>query len=292
MTVKVTMFMGAGSYSWSESHYLLGASTFQAAIQPAAQLATFRFGLLGDNAFIIGVRLSAVPANRQVFDLQPSNWPAEIVLGGNPSTEDQFEPPFTSLMLNLENANANKNLYLAGVPDNIVSTQPGHIGSYYPTVAFGTALTVYMFFLLGQNSQGTQWGFRSRQKMPAQAVIDVGTQAGYGNNMGLTTAADPGIPVGSEAYTLGFKTKNPRIPNISGAYKVVGVIAPGSGQPFWITVLGQTGNVDPNNFLTFGFLEPLQFQYLQYQSYHFVRITHRKRGGSYGLPRGRSRARR
>jgi hypothetical protein len=195
-------------------------------------------------------------------------------------------------MVNFQNTLSNKNLYIAGVPDDIVDTSPGHQGGYYPTVQFGTSLTAYLLFLLGQSSSGASWGFRSRLHVPMQAALDVGTQSGFGNNLGVSTALNPGVPVGSEAYAIGFKTSNPRLPNLSGAYRVTGVIPPGSGQPNWITVLGDTGNVDATNFLALGSIGPLQYQYLAYQNSSVIRVVRRKRGGSYGRPLGRSRARR
>lgn len=292
MPVKVTIFMSFGNYSWSESHYLIGASTFQSAIIPAAALASLRFACLGTYSTIIGTRLSSVPANRQVLDLTSNSWPAELTTAPSGGFDQQDEPIFTSLLLNFENTVANKNLYLAGIPDDVVNTTPGHTGSYFPTRSFSIALGAYAGTLVGIGSQGASWGFRSRMPQPSQTVLNVGTQAGFGNNMGLETAGNPGIAAGNEAYTLGFKTINPRVPNLSGAYRVLGVIPPGSGQPNWITVLNDTGNVEPSNFLTFGSIQPLMFQYLPYQNYHVVRVTHRKRGASYGAPRGRSRARR
>lgn len=292
MPVKVTMFFNAGRYSWSESHYLIAATTFQQALTPSALLANSRFALLAEFCNLIGVRLSSVPANRQVYDLPPFDWPGTVSLGTLPAIDPQYEPIFTSLMVNLQAVGGNKNLYLAGVPDAIVSTNPVYNGGYAPTAAFAQALLVYLTLLTSKSGALASWGYRARLPGTMQNVIDVGTQSGYGNNIGVSTAADPGLPDGSEAYTVGFRTINPRVPNLSGAYKVLHVIPPGSGSSAFTTVLNETGNVEADNFLTLGKIGPLTFQYLSYANYGPPKIVRRKRGGSYGAPRGRSRVRR
>jgi hypothetical protein len=194
-------------------------------------------------------------------------------------------------MLKMQGVGATKNLYLAGVPDDIIQYLPGTVGGYNPTGAFSAALLSYLSVLTG-GTAGATWGFRSRSPQPFTNVLGVGTQAGYNNNAGVSTATNPGIPPGSEAYLKGFRTINPRVPNLSGAYQVIAVIPPGSGNPNWVTVLGETGNVQGSNFEALGYIQPLVFTYIKYVNGVAVRATHRKRGGSYGLPRGRSRVRR
>lgn len=292
MPVKVTMFMAAEGYSWSESHYYLGGSTFDLASGPALQLCRLRKPLLGDYANLTGCRLSYVPANRQIYDLDPAAFSNgggtfDIIPGG--SASDQ---PFTSLMLNLQNLAANKNLYLAGIPDGVIQVNPAYPNGYEPGGDFGLFLAAYMAYLCGNLAGSGVWGFRSRIRNPGQIVNAVADQPGFGNNIGVSTAVNAGIAAGQEAYLTGFKRTNTRLPSLAGAYTVVGVVPPGSGNPNWITVLGDTGNVGEDNFFALGQIAPLQFQYLPYQLYRVVRATHRKRGASYGAPRGRSRARR
>jgi hypothetical protein len=283
------MFMQANVYSWSEAHYLLGIDQFNASIIPAGVLATVRNGLLGSFAGVTGVRLSQVPANRLTFDLPPSNWPATPPTG--PIPDNQFDAPFTSLMLKMQGAGATKNLYLAGIPDDIVQYLPGTHGGYNPTGAFTSAINSYLSVLTASVGAAT-WGFRSRLPQPFTNVLGVQSQAGYNNNAGVVTATNPGVLVGQEAYLKGFRVINPRVPNLAGAYQVIAVIPPGSGNPNWITVLGETGNVEGTNFEVYGYIQLLAFTYIQYVNGVVKRATHRKRGGSYGRPRGRSRVRR
>lgn len=293
MTVKVTMFFQAFNYSWSETHFLLGVSDFQPAVSPASFLAKDRQDLLGAYAQLVNVRLSYVPANRQIYDLPRTSWPAQ---GANNSGTGQIDEiatdaPFTALMLNLQNLVANKNLYLAGIPDIDVVFSPQTPNGFNVENSFLSPLLQYMAFLTGVSSSNS-WGFRSRLDGPALMIQTLQSEPLYKNNIGVFTTANPGIAVGSEAYLKGFKTANPRVPNLSGSYMVGAVIPPGSGQPNWETVLFRTADVDPTNFMQLGSIQPLVYRYLPYQTWRPVRVTHRKRGGSYALPRGKSRVRR
>lgn len=286
------MFFAAENYSWSESHYFLGGNDFVSAVLPAQTLVQNRKPLLGDYANLTACRLSYVPANRQIYDLNrgailTAGASFAMIPGGNSSDQ-----PFTSLMVNLQNQVANKNLYLAGIPDGVIQVNPNFPSGYEPGGDFDTQLSYYLGYLCGNNGGAGTWGFRSRLRNASIMINGLESQPGYNNNIGVSTAVNPGVPAGSEAYITGFKRINPRVPSLAGAYTVVAVIPPGSGSANFVTVLQETGNVDPDNFLALGVISPLIFQYLPYQNYRVVRATHRKRGGSYGLPRGRSRARR
>ena len=294
MTIKITMFFQSFNYSWSESHYALGISTFNGAFNGAALLANLRQDLLGFNAFLVNVRLSYVPANRQIYDLPRTAWPAlgALQTGTDIVNDDTTDAPFVSLLVNLQNLLANKNLYLAGIPDIDVVFSPASPNGFKVQADFQAPLVTYMNALTGMSGNATQFGFRSRLTQPSFPVMRVQSEPLYKNNIGVFTAANPGIAIGSEAYMMGFKTANPKIPNLSGSYIVGAVIQPGSGEPNWETVLFRTAAVDPGNFNTLGSIQPLVFTYLPYQSWRPVRVTHRKRGGSYALPRGKLRARR
>lgn len=294
MTIKVTMFFQAFKYSWSESHYLLGVSSFAAASSPASFLAKDRQDMLGFFANLVNVRLSYVPANRQIFDLPRTAWPplGACQTGSDTFNEDTTDAPFSSIMVNLQNLAANKNLYLAGIPDDDIVFTPDSPNGIRGQTTFLNGLNQYMAFLTGTSGSGNSWGFRSRLAQPAQPVSLVQTEALYSNNVGVLTQNNPNVPVGAEAYLTGFKVANPRRPNLSGAYIVAAVIPPSSGQASFTTVLYRTTDVDTGNFQQLGSIQPLQFQYLPYQTWRPVRVTHRKRGGSYGLPLGRSRVRR
>jgi hypothetical protein len=292
VTIKVTLFMGAEGYSWSESHYYLGTNDFGSTNGPAVSLAQLRNATLGQYANVLAARMSYVPANRQVFEVDLSQLFGSSQLFTAIPGGDNSDQPFTALMMNLQNLASNKNLYLAGIPDGVVVINPNFPNGFEPGGDFANELKGYMNFLTGQGVSTPAWGFRSRIKLPGTMVNAVASQPGYNNNIGVSTAVDPGIAAGSEANLTGFKRINTRVPSLAGAYEVIAVIPPGSGNPNWITVLGETGNVQEDNFFKLGVIAPLTFQYLPYQSWHVVRVTHRKRGGSFGLPRGRSRARR
>lgn len=292
MPVKVTMFFTAENYSWSEAHYYLQGGAFQAALAPAIQLATLRTAVLGDYAALVAVRLSSVPANRQVYEIPASNWPGLVTETGGFLGTFSSDQPFVALMINMTAPTANKNLYLSGIPDNTVVVNPAYPNGYDPSGVFTTALNSYMTYLAPGNTGSSAWGFRSQQSFVGIPVAAVGTQSGYNNDIGLQTLFNPNVPAGQDARLVGFRTINPRVPNLSGSYRVAAVIPPSSGVATWTTVLSQTGNVSPTNFFALGSITPLTYNYVPYQNWRVVRATHRKRGGSYGRPRGRSRVRR
>lgn len=292
MPIKVTIFMGSEGYSWSESHYYLGVNDFPSTLGPATSLVTLRNAILGQYAKILGCRMSYVPANRQIFDLDTSTLTGSSILFTTVGGGDNSDQPFTSLMMNIQQLVGNKNLYLAGIPDGVIQVNPNYPNGYEPSGDFANQLQGYMNFLCGLGVSTPAWGFRSRNKLPGTMVNAVASQPGYNNNIGVSTAVDPGISAGSEANLTGFKRINTRVPGLAGAYEVIAVIQPGSGNPNWITVLGETGNVQEDNFFKLGVIAPLTFQYLPYHNWRVVRATHRKRGASFGAPRGRSRARR
>lgn len=292
MTIKVTMAMSTGNYSWTETHYALQVLQFYQAVPGAIQLCNLRAQLLGSYATLNSCRLSMVPANRQTYEIPPSNWPTGPTLVDTIAGGVNSDQPYSSLMCALQSAFSTKNLYLAGIPDGVIQVNPAYPNGYEPSGNFANNLDNYMFTLTGLMTSQAAWGFRSRLTTGSVPVLSAGSQAGYGNNLGVVTAVDPMIPIGTEAYCTGFKLINTREPNLAGAFKVVGVIQPGSGNPNFTTVLGETGNISPDNFLAFGAIAPLIWQYVPYLRWRVVRATHRKRGGSYGLPRGRSRVRR
>lgn len=293
MPIKVTLFMSAENYSWSEAHYLLTASQFALAQPTAIQLANLRAALLGEYATMTTVRMSMVPANRIVQDVPSSMFNKG---NGNGFTaaligQTSSDQPYSALLCRLGSAVGSKNLYISGIPDDVIIVDPAYPSGYDPGwEGFGTLLNNYLAFLTSP-AGASAWGYRSRSTANETHVSQLVDAVGYGNNIGVLTFQDPGLNVGDEAYLSGFRRINPRSPTLAGAYKVLAKIPPGSGTPLWTIVLNETGNVDTTNFLSLGNIAPLTWNYVAYTSAFPIKATHRKRGGSYNLPRGRSRVR-
>lgn len=294
MTIKITMIFNAFKFSWAEAHYDLGHTTFNGAIPIAAELATRRQNLLGNYAVLENVRLSNVPANRLTFDLLRSFWPGEQVLSTTgPSFDQSTDSPFSSLLLSMNGSTAHKNLYLAGIPDYDVQWSPTSPNGYFPDGNFALALNAYMSLLIGTSGAGfPALGFRVTAGGFGTHANGVASQPGWNNNIGVLTEFNPNIAVGQVAVARGFRSINPRVPNLSGAYEVQAVIPPGSGNANYTTVLARTASVQDDNFQLLGTITLQAFDYEAYSDWRGVRVTHRKRGASYGKPVGKSRARR
>ncbi len=289
--VKVTMFMQQGKYTWSEAHYLLNYFDFPSALAPAYGMCTLRAKCLGNNAALVGCRLSLAPSNRQVYDLNPQVWPAHGSWPSDPGGGNySSDLAYSALLVKVLGVTSSKNLYFAGVPDNVILTDPSAPDGYVQTPSFATPFYNYMVFIASL-AGNTGVGFRSRDK--SQDVFSLGlvTNALYPNAIGVQAiSALPGIGLHSEVYLSGWRRSNTRIPGLSGAYQVVGYIPAGISGGNDTYFLGETGNVSPTNFLGLGNIGPLLYNYIGYQGWDVRKAVSRKRGGSYGLPRGRSRA--
>ena len=83
MPLKLTMFMGQDKYSWSETHYAPNNSSFGSLNLAALALIELRAQCLGTMPTFWEARMSEVPANRVVEDVNISGggisgvWPAD-----------------------------------------------------------------------------------------------------------------------------------------------------------------------------------------------------------------------
>jgi hypothetical protein len=289
--VKVTMYFSLANYSWSETHYYL-LSTAESVVHPyTVQLANYRARLLGDYANLSAIRLSTVPSNRNVTDIDPSEWSGAGFVGTDTGMGDvTAERPYSSLLLLFTGQVSQKNMYLGGLPDEIIQTTPTSNTGYVPSGDWQMRFNQWSQYLVKPDGT-SQWGFRSRFGEPGIPITSVGLATGVGSNIGLFSMVNLGVPVGSDVYLTGFRRSNTRQPGLSGSYQVIGIIPPGSGVTSWETILGETGNVVPSNFISMGTAQPLVYQYVPYIACTPRRATSRKRGGSFGRPRGRLRAR-
>jgi hypothetical protein len=291
--IKVTLFMVQGKFSWSETHYLINIPDFVDAIPPATVLAGLRAALLGNNAALVQVRLSKSPASRQVFDLNPSTWTHTGVWPSDPAGGTySSDRAYSALMMRIStNLAPGKNLYLAGIPDNVIETGPTIPDGYVLQPAFSYPLYAYMNYLVGSGGF-SGWGYRSRDAIGDMNAVGISTSALYPNAVGISSLTTlPGVGLGKEVFLSGWRRINPRVPGLSGAYNVVGYNPAGVSTAFDTYFLGETGNVAPTNLIPFGKIGPLVYDYVQYQSWSTRKAVSRKRGGSFDLPRGRSRVR-
>lgn len=302
MAVKVTMYMEQGKATWSEAHYYIPATNPVDASDAAVALAGFRGACLGRNAYLVALRLSSFPANRVVYDIafSPLNdtgtWPADPS-GGNWSS-DQAN---ACLKVRMWGGVAAKTLNLAGVPDNVILTGPAYPDGYALGVDFDMVFDAYMSYLVAPLGS-SNWGFRTRlSEFPAQ-VVGLVSNALYPQMLGvvvgsaLVSVAHPGhnLGVGEEVYLSGWRRRNTRVPGLEGAYEVLGVLPPAAPPAVqnYTYFLANTGSVDPLNFLGLGTVDVLDYMVTPYARWGISKAGTRKRGGSFGLPVGRSPTRR
>lgn len=289
--VKCTFQFSNDKYSWSEAHYWITGQTptFQAAIAPAEQLGVYRIPLLGNGAQLNRIRLSLFPANRQVYDiLYPGAqgapvWPADptgLVYSSSRS--------FTALLARLQDVGGSwANVFAAGVPASLAHSVAGDTTGlqWGSCPGFSTRWGQFVNFLTNGN-----WGWLSRRDTTfaqAQALV---TNAAFPSMIGVQTAAAiPQVGVGSQVLVKGFRRLNTRLQPLGGVWTVGGVLAPVAPAVNWTYFLLNSGNVSTTNYKGMGQIGLLYQDFHIYASVWSIDITERKRGGSIGRPRGRSR---
>lgn len=290
MTLKATFFFGQGRYTWSESHYMPQYSNLPDGQGQAIQYAGNRVPILGSGATMTGIRLSHVdPPTRDVLDIdqnlfvQVPTWPPDVPLGTYTS-----EVPVVSMLVRMKaTPRGTRNWYIAGCPDVTFATDaPNATGIDFAEPSGWVALL--NTFL---NSLEGTWAYRQiSNAFPTQSTGPPVTNATYPQSIGIVTAASVGLVAGEQAYLTGWRRINPRSPGLSGYHRIVGVlapVAPATGP--WTYFLSQTGNVNPLNFVAPGQIGSLTYNYPLYNDWDPIRVVKRARGGSYALPRGRSR---
>lgn len=291
MTMKVDMNITCGRFSWTESHYDLNASNFLAAVPDATTLAGLRGQLCGTGAAVVGVRISEVPGNRNVDDLnigkQIGTWPTD------PSGLHYAAAfPNQAALIKLQTATINKNLYLAGLPAGIFNQPGGSVPGITLDGVVNSPLFAYLNALAPIGQSGGIWGCRVRDTSQEQNSSGLVTSATYPGSVGVVTQAAPTWAAGDEVFLTGWRRLNTGLPGLSGEWvvqAVVAPVAPATGP--WTTFLLNSQAVSPTNFNSPGTIDLLSYVYHPYETWSIVKAVTRKRGGSYGAPRGRSRVR-
>lgn len=294
MSLKLTVFFGLDNYSWSEAIYLTTGVSPADGVPAAVKYLNARSGLLGTYVTILSARISTFPANRFVADVDPSLYYHSTNYSPPPDndpTEFSSDRAYSSLLLRMTGAPYVKRTYLAGIPDSVIGEGPSFVGGYAgDNSPFTKALKSY-FALLGSGA----YGFRVRNKVGD--VVSVPPLAPVGVQPTLIAveapAALPGVIAGSDVYLSGWRRINTKFPGLNGSFRVVQV-NPSSVNLTVSYVLGGTGNVLISNFFSPGKIGPLvyQIQTIDLGSVIPVKAVLHKRGGSYGLPHGRSSIRR
>jgi hypothetical protein len=292
MPVKVTMQFTLGRASFTESHYSrtfsdafsLGATT------AALRLAGLRVAMNGNGTVLTRLRLSRTDIPRTVNNINLTG----AYVATNPFPDglpaDDSDIPNVSVICSAnDGAGHSKNLYLAGLPEASIELA-GRTAQYFQfTGQLAAAFTAYQTELVAN------WNFRVSTPLAGAAQVN------QLNNVIVpvpgvqleTSIPIPGVvnPAPFEVLLKGFRRVGTRSPGLSGIYDCVAVtVIPGPPAQYLYT-LANTGNVNLNNFLRLGTIAGQAFTYVPYQYIAISKGGTRKRGGSAGLPRGRSKTR-
>lgn len=296
MPAKVVLMFTLDKYSWSEDHYyLLGSSSgqgLQAAVQPAQQLAGTRAQLLGYDAQIERIRISGVPANQQVFDVE---FPGNLV----PTWELPASTPaytasraYNALLIRFQSLTGyHRNYYLGGAPAGLFHSRAGDdTGLDFSQVPSFLLRTIAFTSFLQQNAA---WGWLSRTSSPlVPALGPLVTNAAFPGMIGIQSPLLPGVAVGSQIQVAGWRRLSIKAgPPLTGIYKCGGVLAPVAPSTTYTYFLFNTQYVQPSNFFTIGKVGPFVGAFQAYATSQPVEATSRKRGATLLRPRGRSRTR-
>lgn len=304
MTLKFTMYFSLPGYSWTESHYnsTTDVPNGITATSFARALAAARAQCLGTAAGITRVRISNVPANREVYDVRPPFIVAQGRYG--PVLVSQFTNslaaicPGLVLLIRLRAGSAaNTVIFMGGCPGAIF-TEPG-IGNqgYDLSLApgFSDALGAYMQYLVPLGAASNSWGFESSAQSLEATYVNASqglvTNAQYPGCVGIVTQ-NPligSVAPGTQMKVKGWRRLSMRSPGLSGVYRTFGATLVTTGPPqTWTYFLNNTPLVQPSNFFTIGQICEYIPSFIPYTFYNIVGATTRKRGARTAAHRGRS----
>lgn len=292
MPMKATMQFTLGRASFTESHYsrVYTDPTSAGAQAAAVRLATLRINLLGAGCALTRLRLSRTDIPRFVVNVDLTGVKLSNLSAVPQDTPTDADIPNVSAIARADDQNGHaKNLYLAGIPEGAVQISSAAPLYFEWTGILANAWKAYIFELQ------TSWNFRVGNpiapRTQVQLVVNTITPIPAVNLTIITPLTGQPAQPPFSVYLNGFRRNNTRLPNLSGVYEVVAVSPPiTSAGPYSLT-LAETGDVQGTNFTRLGTAAVQAYSYVPYVNLSITKSGTRKRGGSAGLPRGRSRTR-
>lgn len=293
--IKTTFFFKNSIGGWSESWHNLVAGSLTTAEQQARPAAMLRLATCGLGTILAGVRVSdqdAEPKRSRMVDmigngLGMKEMPATPALTGYSSTDDRSADALQSCLLLqcLTTTGARKSLFMAGVPDFIIRTNPNG-----PNTEEGT-VWLSKFQLWRAEFQSGRWGFRTRRRIGAdvqpQTIIGYQLQAGGLSRVGLiVNDGGPVYGVGKRLQIRHATVINPALRNILGTWVVESKQA-GTQANTTVYYLKGTEGINPSNIFFPGDVRLVDFEGLAVTDIRIVKQASHKRGGFFGQFRGR-----
>jgi hypothetical protein len=294
MSIRVTFIMRWGRQAWSETHYDAGRSDLAGGISDAVIVAPKRAALLGFDAFLTAARVSD-PNTPGLSELITFNPPLQ---GQKFTINVGFITSIISDSVGLANdavlvdaggligARFHRSRPMLGAPPaGLIQSAAG-----VPSVRVDecpqwlTAFNAYAAELTNGS-----WGFGATNEGAANDVADV--IGGNGAPIGIVTSNAFSPAPQTIVHVRGLRVHPQTRVRLAGIWRVGSVVAgPGAGQN---TVLLANSSTWPAGSLyhTPGTIQTASFAVAIYTRFLVGIGMTRKRGGTIGLPRGRSRTR-
>jgi hypothetical protein len=303
---KVTFNILVLRASWTEIHYLGSKATFSAALTAAQQYCNLRAALLGNGASIQGARVSTVPASGTVDDVDPNSVATTGTWPSDPTNLVYASClPNACALVSLLSTMTNSNYYMAGLPSSFINTEApkGKSINVAEPPGFNIMLNAFLRYLCNNGPlpggsityPSDNWGTLTRRAttlLPVSAPLT--TNGAVPAMIGVITSApiSPDAVAGSKVLLKGWRRINTASPGLSGVWTLGAnpIVAGGTYTYF----LYGSGFVSTTNFKALGkigYLSP-GLTFTPYYNYAVEKGITKKRGGSYGAPRGRSSRRR
>ncbi len=296
-TMRMTMFFATDNYTWTESHWLLGVSSYAAAEPPAISIATARCGILAEYSTMQAVRLTNLALPRTSFYLPGFSFPGDTGRFQVAPDGVLADRPYSALNIQFTGIDGTESRgYLSGIPDGLIGEGASSDRGIYALGIWGSALYNYIGSLLPLQAGALGINGAAYRRLDYSAVQNVAavTMPGVpGNEIAVTFPAQlTFIPNTPPAIVFkGFQKVNTRLPMLHGTYYVDTNPTLFPVAPPWTYFLQNTANISLANIKKKGVGSGLLYTYIQYLNGTVVSATHRKRGASALAPRGRSRTR-
>ncbi len=288
---RVSMFFRAATYSWSESHLLVNTTVRLDAEAAGFEIAKKRAALMGENCHIIGVRVGDANSKRAARLIEIGGPTIDPPNYTNPKEgETTSDDPNMAVLVRASGPDPSSGrlhqtrFFLSGVPDSLITVRAS-VPEFKATPQWTSRMNQYAAQLISAGA-----GFlatRNRNGGVVKALVVSNVPPG---EIGIRIVAPlVDIQVGQYANLFGFKTVTGYTKNLKGRYQVSSVVAPTAPDTLYTVYLRGTGGIDPSTFAQLGSYNDTEKVGILYTEVNAVGATSRDRGGSYGLPRGRSR---
>lgn len=294
MPIGVMLTLVCGRFAGVETWYSRNAGDVSAGVAAGRLLAEARAACLSSNCYVQGFRVFNTAVKFDVRNISlsdPVNEGALGITGQLPAAAASLaDVQTTSLLAKVYGSTGGRartgNRELFGVPDNVCATTPLGQRVYTPTANFLKGLAKYNAEILGS------WSFRVLAITPRHGITGLVVDSAPPGLLGLRAdlGGDALIAAGKRVRVRGSIRQTTML-RLNGLWTVSRVDAPVAPSTLSTVYLIGSSGYDANGYDPLGTVEGLDYAYCPAAEYQVIRPMGRKRGGSSGLPRGRSLAR-